>query len=197
VIAAGQPAAAACRLTSKAARNGRIWGGIVKHARLGAWAISLLVAGSAALAISGSLAGPAGAVPARPAEINAAASVSVKTVVLDCPGLPALVRPKTYILSCADGYVQLDKLSWTSWTPGLASATGTLVKNTCTPSCVAGHFRSYRVLVIFWGKAAVKNHPGQQCYIRMTLIYPGARPNGVGQTQTVSLPTSLPAPARA
>jgi hypothetical protein len=31
----------------------------------------------------------------------------------------------------------------------------------------------------------------------MTLIYLGARPNGVGQTQTVSLPTSLPAPARA
>jgi hypothetical protein len=53
------------------------------------------------------------------------------------------------------------------------------------------------VLVVFWGKAAVKNHPGQQCYTRMTLIYPGARPNGVGQTQTVSLPTSLPAPARA
>jgi hypothetical protein len=46
-------------------------------------------------------------------------------------------------------------------------------------------------------KAAVKNHPGQQCYTRMTLIYPGARPNGVGQTQTVSLPASLPAPARA
>jgi hypothetical protein len=31
----------------------------------------------------------------------------------------------------------------------------------------------------------------------MTLIYPGARPNGVAQTQTVSLPTSRPAPARA
>jgi hypothetical protein len=31
----------------------------------------------------------------------------------------------------------------------------------------------------------------------MTLIHPGARPNGVGQTQTVSLPTSLPAPVGA
>jgi hypothetical protein len=161
----------------------------MKRTRLGAWAISLVVAGSTALVISGSLAGPAGAASARPA----AASASVKTVVLDCPGLPALVRPKTYILSCADGYIQLDKLSWTSWTPGLASATGTLVKNTCNPSCVAGHFRSYPVLVVFWGKATVKNHPGQQCYTRMTLIYPGARPAGVGQTQTVSLPTSLPA----
>jgi hypothetical protein len=165
----------------------------MKRARLGASVISLFAAGLLAY----SLAGPAGAAPARSPGMDTAAHVSVQTVVLDCPGLPALVRPKTYILSCADGYVQLDKLSWTSWTPGLASATGTLVKNTCTPSCVAGHFRSYPVLVVFWGKAAVKNHPGQQCYTRMTLIYPGARPNGVGQTQTVSLPTSLPAPARA
>ena len=165
----------------------------MKHARLGASVISLFVTGLLCF----SLAGSAGASPARPPEIGAARPVSVQTVVLDCPGLRALVRPKTYILSCADGYVQLDKLSWTSWTPGLASATGTLVKNTCTPSCVAGHFRSYAVLVVFWGKAAVKNHPGQQCYTRMTLIYPGARPKGLGQTQTVSLPTSLPVPVGA
>ena len=161
----------------------------MKHARLGASVISLFAAGLLAY----SLAGPAGAAPVRPATPHA----SVQTVVLDCPGQPALVRPKTYILSCADGYIQLDKVSWTSWTPGLASATGTLVKNTCNPSCVAGHFRSYPVLVVFWGKATVKNHPGQQCYTRMTLIYPGARPAGVGQTQTVSLPTSLPTPVGA
>src|SRR5580693_6831456 len=132
----------------------------MKRARLGASVISLLVTGL----LGFSLAGSAGASPARPAERDAAGPVSVRTVVLDCPGLP-----------------------------GLASATGTLVKNTCTPSCVAGHFRSYRVLVVFWGKATVKNQPGQRCYTRMTLIYPGTRPNGVGQTQTVSLPTSLPA----
>ena len=156
----------------------------MKHARLGASVISLFAAGLLAYG----LAGPAGAAPARPAPAHA----SVKTVVLDCPGQPALVRPKTYILSCADGYIQLDKLSWTSWTSGLASATGTLVKNTCDPSCVAGHFRSYPVLVVFWGKSAVKNHPGLQTYTRMTLIYPGVRPSGVAQTQTVSLPKSLP-----
>jgi hypothetical protein len=157
---------------------------MMKHARLVALVISLLAAGL----LTFSLAGPVRAAAARPA-----GPVSIQTVVLDCPGLPALVRPKNYILTCADGYVQLQKLSWTSWTPGLASATGTLVKNTCTPSCVAGHFHSYPVLVVLWGRAAVKNHPGQQCYTRMTLIYPGARPQGASQTETISLPTSLPA----
>ena len=157
----------------------------MKRARLGALVISLLGVGL----LTFSLAGPVRAAAARPAP----GPVSIQTVVLDCPGLPALVRPKNYILTCADGYVQLQKLSWTSWTPGLASATGILVKNTCTPSCVAGHFRTYPVLAVLWGKAAVKNHPGQQCYTRLTLIYPGSRPAGLPQTQTIPLPTSLPA----
>jgi hypothetical protein len=160
----------------------------MRRARLGISVVSLLAAGL----LTFSLAGPARAVAARPAS-GPKGSVPIQIVVLDCPGLPPLVRPKTFILSCADGYVQLNKLSWTSWTPGLASATGTLVKNTCAPSCVAGHFRAYPVLAILWSRAAVKNHPGQQCYTRMTLIYPGSRPQGVGQTETVPLPTSLPA----
>lgn len=160
----------------------------MKRTHLGISALSLLAVGLLTFSLTGS----ARAAAARPAA-GPQGSVSIQTVVLDCPGLPALVRPKTFILSCADGYVQLRNLSWTSWTPGLASATGTLFKNTCTPSCVAGHFRSYPVLAIAWGKAAVKNHPGQQCYTRMTLIYPGSRPQGVGQTETIPLPTSLPA----
>ena len=160
----------------------------MKRTYLGASIISALAVGALTV---GLLAGSATAAPARPAA-GPKGPASIQTVVLDCPGVPALARPKTFILSCADGYVQLGKLSWTSWTPGLASATGTLIKNTCLPSCVAGHFRSYPVLVILWGKAAVKNHPGQQCYTRMTLIYPGSRPPGAAQTETIPLPTSLP-----
>jgi len=157
----------------------------MKRIYLGTSIISALAVGTLTV---GLLAGSATAAPSRPA----AGHTSIQTVVLDCPGVPALVRPKTFILSCADGYVQLGKLSWTSWTPGLASATGTLIRNTCTPSCVAGHFHSYPVLVIGWGKAAVKNHPGLRCYTRMTLIYPGSRPPGAAQTETIPLPTSLP-----
>jgi hypothetical protein len=160
----------------------------MKRAHLGASIISALAAGALTFGtLTFGLAGSAGAAPARPA-----GTVSVQTVVLDCPGVGALVRPKTFILTCADGYVQLDKLSWTSWTPGLASATGTLSKNTCTPSCVAGHFRSYPVVAVLWGRAALKNHPGEQCYTKMTIIYTGSRPSGTGPTLTISLPTSLP-----
>jgi hypothetical protein len=36
-------------------------------------------------------------------------------------------------MTCADGNGQFDKLAWTSWTPRLASAAGTLEENDCIP----------------------------------------------------------------
>jgi hypothetical protein len=101
----------------------------------------------------------------------------VRTVVFDCPGHPApLVRPGTFVISCADANTYLGKLSWTSWTPGLASATGTLEENDCTPYCAAGHFHAYPAVVVLWGSTAVKNHPGEHSYTKMTVILTGPRP---------------------
>jgi hypothetical protein len=142
----------------------------MKRARLGALVISSLAAGALALGLAGS----ASAAPARPAVSTPS---SVRTVVFDCPGdAVPLVRPRTFILTCADANSLFDKLTWTSWTPGLASAKGLYQENDCTPNCADGHFHSYPVLVIFWGIKAVPNHPGELCYTMMTEILPGARP---------------------
>lgn len=67
-------------------------------------------------------------------------------------------------------------ISLPSWTPGLASAAGTLEENDCTPNCADGHFHAYPALVILWGSTAVPNHPGERCYTMMTSILTGARP---------------------
>ena len=149
-------------------------------------AVSLLAAGALALGLATS----ASATTAHPAARPAPA----QTVVLDCPGMSPLVRPKTFVLTCADGYDYVDKMAWTSWTPGLASATGTLVVNDCTPNCVAGHFHRYPVLVVLWRTIEVRNATFEHCYSRMTLLYPGRRPPNVQPTQTVALLTSLPTP---
>jgi hypothetical protein len=101
----------------------------------------------------------------------------VREVVFDCPGRPApLVRPGTFILSCADANSFVGKLSWTSWTPGVASATGALEDNDCIPNCAAGHFHAYPAVVLLWGNAAVKNHPAEHAYTKMTLVLTGPRP---------------------
>jgi len=114
---------------------------------------------------------------------------SEKPVVIDCQGEPR-VRPGKFTLSCADGNDYLTGLSWASWTAGLASATSVQEVNDCLPYCAAGHFHGYPVDVVFWGGASVHGHPGSQRYTRVTLLYPGARPN-VGAHRgpaTVTLP---------
>jgi len=147
--------------------------------------IAVLVPVVAALAVTGLiLGGSAQAAPAR------SAASSSQTVVFDCPGQHALVKPKSFILTCADGNAYFAKLAWTSWTPGLASAKGALVLNDCTPYCAAGHFHRYPAIVVLWGSKAVPGHPGERSYTKLTAILTGQRPRHVPMTQTFPLPTS-------
>jgi hypothetical protein len=134
-----------------------------------AWFISLLTLIAAGLTITGlTLSSPAQAALARPA------SVAARTVVFDCPGQHAMVRPKDFVLACADGNSALEKLTWSSWAPGMASAQGTLVQNDCTPYCAAGHFHSYPALVVLWGGKAIGH--GERAYTKLTMILTGSRP---------------------
>jgi hypothetical protein len=146
----------------------------MKRSRVTALAISLLTATGLGLGLACS----ASATPAHPASATPAHPASAppsRMVVLDCLGHP-VTRPHMFVLACADGNYYFDRLSWTSWTPNLASASGRLVENDCTPSCAAGHFHSFPALIVFWGNAAVKNHPGEHRYTMLTQILPGPRP---------------------
>jgi len=109
------------------------------------------------------------------------------TVVLNCQDR-AQVRPRSLVLACADENDYLTRLSWASWGPRLARATGVQNENDCLPDCAAGHFHSYRVDVEFWGGIAVR--PGEQRFTKVTLRYPGARPRGAGRPgpATVTIP---------
>jgi hypothetical protein len=88
------------------------------------------------------------------------------------------VRPRSFTLACADGNDYLSGLAWTSWAPGLASATGVQVENDCIPYCAAGHFHRYPVDAVCWGSAGAG--PGRQRYTKITLFYPRARPGRYG-----------------
>lgn len=134
-----------------------------------AWIIAVLTFVAAGLAVTGlTLSGPAHAAPAHPA------APAARLVVFDCPGQHAMVRPKSFVLACADGNSALQKLAWSTWAPGLASAKATLVQNDCTPYCAAGHFHSYPALVVLWGSKAIGH--GGHAYTRLTMILTGVRP---------------------
>jgi hypothetical protein len=116
---------------------------------------------------------PAAAARAVPADRTVA--MGTRTVAIDCQG-KAVVRPRSYTLACADGNDYLSKLTWTSWTPKLASGYGTEQLNDCQPNCAEGRFHAYPVLTVFWGSAAVPGHPRERRYTEITLVYTGARP---------------------
>jgi hypothetical protein len=52
-------------------------------------------------------------------------------------------KPRVIVLACGDGNTFLNGLKWSSWSASTAKASGTYLANTCTPSCVRGHFVAY------------------------------------------------------
>jgi hypothetical protein len=74
-------------------------------------------------------------VSGSPAPALTAASVVIYT----CQG-KAVTEPTGYILACADGNGGLSALTWTSWTPASATASGQYYANTCVPDCADGTF---------------------------------------------------------
>lgn len=102
-----------------------------------------------------------------------AAKKAPKYVVADCSQLQ--VRPGSYIFTCADDGSGLENVHWTTWNSKLASAYGTYYYNDCIPYCAAGHLHKDPVLVVLWGRATVKGHPGVRRYADFTLVFPTSK----------------------
>jgi hypothetical protein len=106
---------------------------------------------------------------------GAAASVGrhrYPTVLPDCVGHPQ-VRPTLVYFACADGYFGAKHLRWTGWGSAFAAARGTAWLNDCKPSCVAGHFHSYPVVVVASGSQACA---GRLAYTTLTYAFIGRSP---------------------
>ena len=69
---------------------------------------------------------------------------SVPSVLDQCtnPTSGPAVKPSAIVLACGDGNDSLINLTWSSWTPTTATATGDYTDNTCTPDCANGTFVS-------------------------------------------------------
>jgi len=71
-------------------------------------------------------------------------SSPVPSVLAECnlPTAGPVVQPSAIVLACGDGNASLTYLTWSSWTPTAAAATGYYRHNTCTPDCADGTFVS-------------------------------------------------------
>jgi hypothetical protein len=114
------------------------------------------------------------ALPAN-AAVAPAAAHSTTFVVLGCSTRPE-VKPGTIYLACADHGLGLNHLRWTRWTSHGAAGHGTFWENLCRPNCAEGHIEQIPARVTLGGSAAVKGHPGDRQYTRLTAVFPGKRP---------------------
>lgn len=90
----------------------------------------------------------------------------------DCLGKPK-VKPSVVVLACGDGNFGLKQLHWIGWGETRAAATAVAYANDCLPYCAAGHFHSYRAVVVVDG--------AQRCgsvtaYRRVTVAFVGPTP---------------------
>jgi hypothetical protein len=130
----------------------------------------------AALGLTIGLAAPArtGRAALDAATIPAATTAKAPAyVLLNCSD-KGVTEPSSYIITCADAGMVLEGLHWTTRSPYFAGAYGTFSENDCKPSCAAGHFRNYSVIVSAWGSKSVKGHPNERAYTEFTATFPGA-----------------------
>lgn len=104
-----------------------------------------------------------------------ASASSAARVVGNC--LHSQVRPSSVVLACADANTSFTHLHWSSFGGMTAHATGNFTFNDCTPTCVAGHFHSYPVVITF---SAAKHCPdGFNDYRKAVATYDTSqRPSG-------------------
>ncbi|HET7013696.1 MAG TPA: hypothetical protein VFI65_07285 [Streptosporangiaceae bacterium] len=144
------------------------------------FAAGLATAASAATAVV-LVAGPASAGPT--------ASAGSQVILVNCNG-GGLVKPATYDVGCMPSQEFVSGLSWTSW-KSTAYGSGTLKVNNCNPSCAAGHFVKFPILVVLWRAVPQPHHAGQKYFSRLTWIFTGKRPSVVhSPAQTLTLPAS-------
>jgi hypothetical protein len=94
----------------------------------------------AAIVVAGLASGIAYAATGSPANsghgLPAALAVGTDAKVLTCLGAD-VVKPRTFVITCADDNTQLTDTHWTRWTSTSALGTTTFAMNFCKPYCAA------------------------------------------------------------
>jgi hypothetical protein len=86
------------------------------------------------------------------------------------------VKPRTVVFTCADAGFSAQKLTWIGWGGRRAVALGTASVNDCSPTCVAGHFHSYRIVLVAGGSQHCPG--GVTAYRTVTYGFLGPSPFG-------------------
>ena len=77
------------------------------------------------------------------------------------------------MLACADDGLGVRAIVWLGWGRGVAAGVGTGYANDCSPTCAAGHVRTYRAVLFLSGS---QRCGGRVAYRTATVAAVGAPP---------------------
>jgi hypothetical protein len=107
------------------------------------------------------------------AATSANAAPAGTTTVINCAG-KGVVKPTSITITCADGGVSVNKITWSNWLPNSATGQGELSWNTCLPTnCAAGIVETYPVTIKLGGLA---HAPKSLAFSKMTVAFPQGGP---------------------
>jgi hypothetical protein len=143
------------------------------------------IPGRARIAIASTAAAGAAATLVMLPAVPAQASAWRPPVLVGCQG-GAHVRPRHYVIDCADAGAYLTRMHWGRW-HHLAVGHGNEWVNNCKPNCAAGRFYRYRTNVVLWRAMRRPHHRGQRYFSRMTIYFLGRVPAGFRRRETIML----------
>lgn len=85
----------------------------------------------------------------------------------------ALLRPPSLDF-CGDGVLYIRRLRWSRWTRTGAAAVGQAHQDDCSPSCAAGHYHVYPVIVALSRPKLCSN--GRPEFTRLTYQFVAKKP---------------------
>ncbi len=102
----------------------------------------------------------------------------------------ARYKPQHVVAACADNGLVVNGISWSQYGAKSANGSGTAATNTCTPTCVAGHFEHDPALVRLYRPRNCHNL-GIRLFTRLKIVYPSSRPSGSAKSITFPFPCSV------
>jgi hypothetical protein len=76
-------------------------------------------------------------------------------------------KPKTILLTCADGGIRIEQLTWTTWSSTNASGYGTYLENNCVPDCSEGEYKATKVNLMLDN---LTQHKGKHFFKNLNIV---------------------------
>jgi len=112
----------------------------------------------------------------NPASTTAASTASASEIFISGCGYGYSQKPSSITLTCADGGMYIDNITFSEWSSNSAKGSGIYYENTCDPDCASGKFIQSKVSIAI-GKP-IQDSSGKMIFSQLVITANTKLPNG-------------------